>query len=123
MAPKQRKLKRDARILKRKALASLRLGLSAFNSHEESGRTTAVLLHFQHATEMLLKAALIQRGQSIFDKETSKSKGFKACLNLAPQHLKSSTSECGVLRAIDAMRVTEQHWYAVVPKRSSTQER
>jgi HEPN domain-containing protein len=77
MAPKQRKLKRDARILKRKALASLRLGLSAFNSHEESGRTTAVLLHFQHATEMLLKAALIQRGQSILTKRRANRRDSK----------------------------------------------
>lgn len=62
------KLLRDARSLKSKALSSLRRGLSAFNSYEEDGRITVVLLHLQHACEMFLKAALVQARVSVFDK-------------------------------------------------------
>jgi hypothetical protein len=62
MPRKKRRFVRDAKILKDKALHSLSRGLAAFNSHENSGRVTAVLLHFQHAGEMLVKGALVQKG-------------------------------------------------------------
>jgi hypothetical protein len=63
------KLKRDARTLKAKAISSLKLGLSAFNGFNQDGRLTTVLLHSQHANEMLLKACLVQIGIGIFDKK------------------------------------------------------
>ena len=65
------KLRREAKTLKRKALCSLRRGLTAFNSYEEEGRTTTVLLHLQHSCEMLLKAALIKTRTSIFDRRVA----------------------------------------------------
>jgi hypothetical protein len=49
------KLRREAWMPKFKALDSLRRATSAFNSFEDSGRVTSVLLHLQHAFEMLLK--------------------------------------------------------------------
>ena len=55
------KLRRESRTLKTKALSSLRRALTSFNGFEEDGRVTAVLLHAQHACEMLLKAMLVQR--------------------------------------------------------------
>lgn len=106
------KLKRDAKILKAKALASVKAALSAFNSFADEGRVTSVLLHLQHAGEMLLKAALVQVGTcKVFGKD-GKSIGMAKCLNHAPQHLRSLDAECGVFRAVDAMRDAEQHWYA-----------
>jgi len=39
-------------------LGSFRTGVTAFNSLDDHGRVTTVLLSFQHAFEMLLKAAL-----------------------------------------------------------------
>lgn len=47
-------------MLKQKALDSLVFTIEAFNSPHEAGRATRVLLHLQHAFEMLLKAALVQ---------------------------------------------------------------
>lgn len=106
------KLKRDARILKAKAVASIRRGLSAYNAFDEDGRVTTVLLHLQHAGEMLMKAALVQAGScSVFEPD-GKSIGMKKCLNFASEHLKSPDAERGVFRAMDAMRDQEQHWYA-----------
>jgi hypothetical protein len=113
---RRRRLVRDAKILKDKALSSLRRGLAAFNSHEDLGRVTAILLHFQHAGEMLIKAGLIQKGCNVFDKRSHKADGMKSCLNRATEHLRSSETEVGVFRTIDALRDTEQHWYAVVPE-------
>jgi hypothetical protein len=105
------KAKRDARILKSKGIASMKRALVAFNAFDEEGRTTSVLLHLQHAGEMLLKAALVQSGRcKVFDDGVSI--GMKKCLNYAPEHLKSLSAEVGAFRAIDAMRDQEQHWYA-----------
>jgi hypothetical protein len=58
------KLRQQARVLKRKALTSFITAAEAFNSPRDDGRVTKVLLHLQHAFEMLLKAALVQAGGS-----------------------------------------------------------
>lgn len=108
------KLLRDARLLKMKALSSLRRGVAAFNSFDEDGRTTTVLLHLQHACEMLLKAALIQKRVPIFDKMSATSLGFSKCVNLAQVHCGVSNEEAGVMRTIDSLRDAEQHWFVVV---------
>ena len=107
-------MKRNARILKNKAISSLRRGVLAFNGFDDDGRLTSILLHSQHAGEMLLKACLVQVGAQVFDKKTSKSKSFKTCLNLVCQYTKLTPASAGVLRAIDSLRDAEQHWICVV---------
>lgn len=93
----------------------MRSAMTAFNSLEEDGRPTRVLLHLQHAFEMLLKAALVQDKQPVFDKSTGKSIGFSKCVNLGGMKpLGLSNEEAGTLRTIDAMRDEEQHWYTIV---------
>lgn len=107
-------MKRDARILKQKAVASLRRATGAFNALDDDGRHTSVLLHLQHAFEMLVKAALRQRGVPIVDRQSGRSIGFKKCLNLAPQHLGLSSEDVGTLRAIDQLRDDEYHYLGLV---------
>lgn len=65
------------RILKRKAVSSLRTSVGAFNALSDEGRATTVLLHLQHAFEMLLKASLNQKQVTLFDKKTGRSIGFE----------------------------------------------
>lgn len=111
------KLKQESRVLKGKALASLTCAVEAFNTPHDEGRVTRVLLHLQHAFEMLLKAALVHTGEkNIFDQETGRSIGFKKCVRLAEANgtIKLSDTDAGTLRAIDAMRDDEQHWFNVV---------
>jgi len=93
-------------------MSSLRRGLAAFNSYDEDGRVTAILLHLQHASEMLLKAALVQMRIGIFDK-TGRSHGFEKCLNLARSHCRLNENQAGVMRAVDSLRDAEQHWILV----------
>lgn len=107
-------MKRDARILKRKAIASLRRSASAFNSLEDEGRHTSVLLHLQHAFEMLVKAALREQGVAVVDQRTGHSIGFKKCLNLAPMHLGMKREAVGTLRAVDQLRDDECHYLGLV---------
>lgn len=111
-----RKVKRDARTLRAKAVASLRYGLSSFNGYSDEGRQTAVLLHLQHAGEMLIKAALVQGNLKVFDRKQGTSLGMEKCLNLAAssEPCKLAANERGALRAIDALRDAEQHWMITV---------
>lgn len=108
------KLVRDARTLKAKAVSSMRTAMMAFNSYDDDGRVTTVLLHLQHATEMLLKAALAQRRAPVFDKDTGKSLGFEKCLRLCLSHHGLLPSEAGVMRTVDALRDAAQHWFVFV---------
>lgn len=110
-------LKQESRVLKGKAVSSLTCAVGAFNSPHNTGRVTSVLLHMQHAFEMLLKAALVQTGEkNVFDRETGRSIGFEKCVRLAcgSSAIKLEDTDAGTLRAIDAMRDDEQHWFNVV---------
>lgn len=108
------KLLRDARTLKAKSISSLKMAMVAFNSYDDDGRITAVLMNLQHASEMLLKAVLSQRKAQVFDKETGKSIGFERCLGLCVAHHQLTIGEAGIMRAIDALRDAAQHWYVFV---------
>lgn len=87
--------------------------MTSFNSPHDDGRVTSVLLHLQHAFEMLLKAALSQDDAKVFDKRTGRSIGFEAAVNQARQlpSVKLTEDEAALLRAIDALRDDEQHWF------------
>jgi hypothetical protein len=112
------KLKQQSRVLKRKALASLGWAVEGFNSPHDDGRPTRVLLYLQHAFEMLLKAALVQVGERVFDQKTGRLISFERCLGLAAANatIKLGDADAGTLRAIDAMRDDEQHWFNQVPE-------
>ncbi|MGH3734388.1 MAG: DUF3644 domain-containing protein [Micromonosporaceae bacterium] len=109
-------LRQDARHLKVKSISSMRSAMTASNSPDDDGRVTRVLLHVQHAFEMVLKAALVQDRMQVFDKKNGRSIGFGRCLHEARQsaRIKLTEPESGTLRAIDAMRDDEQHWYTLV---------
>ncbi len=87
-----------------------------FNDLDEDGRKTSVLLHLQHAFEMLLKAGLVQHGVAVFDKRMGRSIGFEACVNRAREHLNVTEEEAGLLKAVDALRDEAQHWLTDVPE-------
>ena len=106
----------NVRVLRGKAVASLKNGVTAFNSLEDAGRLTTVLLSFQHAFEMLLKGALDSKKVQVFDRRSGKSIGLERAINLAQQTegIKLTDDEAGTIRALDALRDAEQHWYVVV---------
>ncbi len=110
------KLRRDAAILKRKAIGSMRSAVEAFNSLSDDARETRVLLSLQHAFEMVLKAILTQNRVAVFDKRTGRSIGLEAAVRQAQAlaGVKLTEAESGTIRTIDAMRDDEQHWYLEV---------
>lgn len=108
------RLKRDARILKTKAVHSLRIAMQTFNAYSEEGRMDSVLLHLQHACEMLLKAVLLQSKHKVFDTKSGRSIGFDKCLNLCSASHGLRPTEAGIMRTVDALRDEAQHWFVVV---------
>jgi hypothetical protein len=108
------KLKREARTLKIKSLSSMRRALTCFNSFDEDGRVTSILLHLQHASEMLLKALLIQTKVDIRNPKTGNTEGVERCIGLAKAHCGLTDDEAGVIRTIDSLRDAAQHWIVFV---------
>lgn len=108
------KLVRDAKTLKQKSIHSLKASMGAFNSFDDEGRVTTILLHAQHACEMLLKAVLVQNKENVFDKKTGMSIGFERCLGMCASKHGLTQQEAGVMRAIDRLRDAAQHWFVVV---------
>lgn len=107
----------NVRVLRSKAVASLRTGVSAFNGLDDDGRTTTVLLSLQHAFEMLLKTILeAEKDKGVFDKRSQKSISLDKAINRCQQvdGVKLTDEEAGVIRHLDAMRDAEQHWHLVV---------
>lgn len=107
------RLRQEARVLQRKAFSSVTRATSSFNSPVDEGRTTQVLLNLHHAFEMLLKASLVQTGVTVFDKKLGRSIKFDRCVNLAQSSaiIRISRDEAGLLRAVDALRNDQQHWF------------
>jgi hypothetical protein len=106
----------NVRVLRSKALASLKSGVTAFNGLDDGGRVTTVLLTFQHAFEMLLKSALEAKKARVFDRRSGKSISLETAINLAQQTegIKLTDDEAGTVRALDALRDAEQHWHVLV---------
>lgn len=105
------------RVLRGKAIASLRRGVAAFNGLDDDGRTTIVLLSLQHAFEMLLKSILeAKKDKGVFDKRSQKSISLDKAISRCQQieGVKLTDEEAGVVRHLDAMRDAEQHWHLVV---------
>ena len=92
----------------------MRRMVRAFNELDDEGRQTTVMLHLQHAFEMLLKGALREQRVKVFDTESGRSVGFEKCVRLSQERLALSGEQTGVLRAIGALRDEEQHWLATV---------
>ncbi|MBY3342874.1 hypothetical protein HFN84_03820 [Rhizobium laguerreae] len=107
-------LVRDAKTLSNKAVSSMRTAMSTFNGYDDEGRVCSVLLHLQHACEMLLKAVLVQNKIKVFDDKTGRSIGFARALHLCRESRGLSETEAGTMRVIDALRDAEQHWFTVI---------
>jgi hypothetical protein len=70
---------------------------------------STVLLHLQHAFEMLLKATLIEENVRVFDKREGRSLGFEKCVALGRERLPLLEEQAGLMRTINALRDDEQH--------------
>lgn len=105
-------MKKEAKILVANARSSLVLSMEHFNRPWETGRHQAVLFFLDHSFEQLLKAAILQRGGKIREKNKSQTIGFDECLRRA---LSNETvqflneDQVLSLQAINSMRDAAYH--------------
>lgn len=105
-------MKREVRLLKAKATASLTLSIEHFNRPWDLGRSDAVLIMLDHSFEMLLKAAILHRGGRIREPREKNTIGFDACVRraLSTPDIRFLTDEQAlVLQSINGLRDAAQH--------------
>ena len=71
----------EAEMYKEKATDSLILVIEFFNRPHDTGRLASVLLHLNHALEMLMKSILLEHGRDI-RKENGHTIDFSSCITL-----------------------------------------
>ncbi len=95
--------------------------MELFNRPYERGRPEAVLLHLGHALELLLKAAIVQRGARIREPRTAHTIGFDKCLGKCLDDAKAkclSREEALPLQAIHALRDEAQHYLVAMSEQT-----
>jgi len=105
-------MKREAKLLLRKASDSLVLSIELFNRPSDRGRVSGTLIQIDHGFEMLMKAAILHRGGRIRDKRAKETIGFDACVrrSLSDGTIKFLTEEQAlVLQTINGLRDAAQH--------------
>lgn len=105
-------MKREPKLLLRKAIDSLILAIELFNRPHDRGRISSTLIMLDHAFEMLLKAAILHRGGRIREKRAKETVGFDACVrrSLSDGNIKYLTEEHAlVLQTINGLRDAAQH--------------
>lgn len=107
-------MKREARILLEKAVGSLVLGIEMFNRPSDWARTESVLIFLDHSFEMLLKAAIVQRGGRIRVKGNPHTVGFEHCVGVCLSDGKVrflSKEDAVVIRSLNSLRDAAQHYF------------
>ena len=110
-------MKKGARLLLDKAIASLILSIEHFNKPSDLGRSDAVLILLDHAFEMLLKASLLHKGGRIRERGAEQTIGFDACVRrgLSTGHVQFLTADQALsLQIINSLRDAAQHHLVVV---------
>lgn len=106
-------MKRETKQLLRKAIDSLVLSVEMFNRPHDRGRVTTCLILLDHAFEMLMKAAIRQRGGRIQEPRAKQTLGFDACVRaaLSTGGIKFlSEEEALLLQSINSLRDAAQHY-------------
>lgn len=99
--------------LKGKAVDALLLSVELFNRASDRGRYSAVIIHLDHGLEMLLKAALLDRGGDLHGSNGNTTIDFNSCVRKCATGLKSpilNPADTKALLGFHAIRCEEQHF-------------
>ena len=110
-------MKREAKLLLNKACDALVLSIELFNRPHNRGRISGTLIQLDHGFEMLMKAAILQRGGKIRDRGAKETIGFKACVrrSLSDGKIKYlSKNQALVLQTINGLRDAAQHHLLII---------
>lgn len=100
-------------------MASLILAIELFNRPSNQGRQEAVLLHADHALELLLKAIIVHKGGRIRRSGEIYTLKFGDCINkcVSDAQVKClSETDAVALRALNGWRDAAQHYYLDLPE-------
>jgi hypothetical protein len=105
-------VRKEVRLLHSKAQDSILLAVDHFNRVEDRGRPEAVLVLLDRSLELLLKAALLHRGDRIRDNRASNTIGFDACVRrgLSGEHKFLGENQAIGLQALNGLRDAAQHY-------------
>ena len=103
-------MKKETKQLKKKAQSSLLCCVDHFNRPWDQGRADAVLIFLAHASEMLLKAAILHKGGNIME-DKGQTMSFDRCIRQATDGANRflSKAQCVLLHAIGGERNAAQH--------------
>src|SRR5579859_2268036 len=105
-------MKREASLLKQKAIDALIVAVEHFNRPWDQGRVCATLILLDHGFEMLLKSAILKRGGRIRDPSAPHTIGFDASVKqgLSNGAIKFvDDDQALVLRTFNSLRDAAQH--------------
>ncbi|MEP0815148.1 MAG: hypothetical protein HRF49_10875 [bacterium] len=105
-------MKKEAKLLLRKAESALVLSVEHFNRPSDLGRTEAVLILLDHSFEMLLKAAILHKGGRIREPRAKQTVGMEKCI--AKSYSEASLKflddgQAQTIRTINSLRDASQH--------------
>ena len=103
-------MKKETKILLEKAIDSLILSIEHFNRPDDRGRIEAVLILLDHSFELLLKAAILHKGDKIRKKRENQTIGFDLCVKTAISHKIVTAEQALTLQTINGLRDAAQHY-------------
>jgi len=106
-------MKKEVKHLYEKAIDSLILSIELFNRPNDCGRIHGVLIFLDHSFEMLLKAAIINKGGKIREKRAKETIGFSSCIRKSFSDVKLkflNEEEVLTLQTINGFRDAAQHY-------------
>lgn len=106
-------MKKEARLLKDKAIDAVLLAIESFNRPYDRGRADSVVRDLSHAFEMLMKAVIVERSGRIREPRASQTIGFDACVRkgLSGAKVKFLTDEQALtIQMLNALRDAAEHY-------------
>jgi hypothetical protein len=106
-------MKRESRILLTKATDSVLLSIEHFNRPWDRGRYEAVLVFFDRAFELMLKAVIVYKGGRIREPRAKQTIGFDTCVRkcVSEMQVKCLTEEEALMiQIINSLRDAAQHY-------------
>ncbi len=106
-------MKKEAKLLLKKALDSLVLSVDHFNRHWNQGRAEAVLILLDRAFELILKASIVHKNGRIREARAKETIGFDKCVRkcLTDAQVQCLTNdETVTLQVINSLRDAAQHY-------------
>jgi hypothetical protein len=105
-------MKKEVKLLRKKAIESLVLSIEHFNRPSDVGRIHSVLIFLDHAFEMLFKAIILHRGGRIREARAKQTIGFDASVRkgLSDARLKFlNENQALTVQIINSLRDAAQH--------------